>query len=175
VTADARTPEPLTERELGPVPVGFGSWIEVFDVQERMNIAADRIRDAAGTDSGLAGIIAAPETRRLTVYWQGDPSRDVIAVIDQVRAQLPVHVRPARFSATELSDASRVVATKPGVATAAGNVDGSGVTATVYDEVDVASWGVGVPITVKQFGPEDTSADAVQTATATARLRQHSS
>jgi hypothetical protein len=55
------------------VPAGFDSWTEVFDVQERMNMAADQIRDAAQTDSGLSGIVAAPESRRLTVYWKGEP------------------------------------------------------------------------------------------------------
>jgi hypothetical protein len=150
VTAVTAPPEPLTERELGPVPAGFASWTEVFDLQERMNLAADQIRDAAGAASGLAGIVAAPEARRLTVYWKGEPPPETTGLIGRIGAELPVDVRAARYSATELSDVSQVVATKPGVAMVAGNVDGSGVTATVDGEVDVASWGVGVPVTLRQ-------------------------
>jgi hypothetical protein len=122
----------------------------VFDVQERMNLAADSITDAAGADGGLAGIVAAPEARRLTVYWKGEPPADVSRVIDRVRAELPVDVKVARYSAAELSEVSRHVATQPGVAMVAGNVDGSGVTVTIHDEVDVTSWDVGVPVTLKQ-------------------------
>jgi len=147
---DPQASEPLGERDLGPVPAGFGSWTEVFDVQERMDVAADQITDATEAGRSLAGIVAAPETRRLTVYWKGELSRDMAAVIDGIRADVPVDVRPARYSATELNDVSRVVATKPGVAMVAGNVDGSGVTATIDGDVDVASWGVGVPVTLKR-------------------------
>ncbi len=151
-TTEVPAQEPLTERELGPVPAGFGSWTEVFDVQERMDLAADRIRDAAGVGSGLAGIVAAPEARRLTVYWKGEPSPDMTRLIDSIRSELPADVRAARYSATELDDVSRVVASKPGVATVAGNVDGSGVTATIDGAVDVASWGIDVPVTLKRGG-----------------------
>jgi hypothetical protein len=143
-------PEPLTERDMGPVPRGFRSWSEVFDLQETLNLAADRIRDLAGDGSGLAGIVAAPEARRLTVYWKDEPPRNVTALVDDIRRELPVDVRSARYSATELSEVSQLVATMPGVATVAGNVDGSGVTATVEGDVDVASWGVSVPVTLKQ-------------------------
>ena len=114
----------------GPVPAGFSSWAEVMGVQTRLIAAAERI-NAAGAQAGLAGIEARPESRRLKVYWKGSPPQATQALISSLRRQVPIDVLPARFSSTELIAASRDMARRPGVATSAPNVDGSGVTVTV--------------------------------------------
>jgi hypothetical protein len=146
IPPDTNPPAPET---VGPLPAGFGSWTEVFDLQQRMNTAADRISTAGGATVGLAGIVAAPEARRLTVYWKGQPPRETLRLIGEIRADLPVDVLPARYSAVELSEIGRSVITRPGVVSVGGNVDGSGITVTVSGDVNVADWGVDVPATLK--------------------------
>jgi hypothetical protein len=87
-----------------PVPGGFASWEELFDVQGRMNSAAAAIAAAAGSTahSGFGSFVAAPENRELRVYWRGSVPADVQKVIDQADTQIPVKILPARFTQGEL-------------------------------------------------------------------------
>jgi hypothetical protein len=71
-------------------------------------------------------------------------------VIAGVGTGLTVVVRPARHSATELAVAGRAVLDKAGLVAVSANVDGSGITVTVGSTVDVAGWGVRVPVTVRR-------------------------
>src|SRR5262245_48472740 len=88
--------------EFGPLPSGFSSWAELLGLQQRLSAAADRINAAAGTVDGLAGLVAQPESRQLTVYWKGAMPAATELLIAEIRTSLWVVVRPARFSAAEL-------------------------------------------------------------------------
>jgi hypothetical protein len=115
----------------GRAPVGFSSWAELFQVQNRLIAAAERINAAPEAQVGLGGIVARPESRRLKVYWKGSQPAAVRQLIADLRRQVPIDVLPARFSSAELVAASRQAADRPGVATSAPNADGSGVTVTM--------------------------------------------
>jgi hypothetical protein len=59
-----------------------------------------------------------------------------------------VDIRHARYSLAELTEISQLVITKPGVVMVGGNVDGSGITATIDADVNAPRWGVDVPVTL---------------------------
>lgn len=150
-TADA------TAGPAGPVPGGFASWRDLMAMQERLNDAAATITAAAaktGSGTGLAGIVADPESRRLRLHWKGAVPAEVSAIVTTVRGRIPVDVVPARHSEAELLAAARQVAVRPGVHTVAPNVDGSGLTARVSGQPsDVAAASLtelGVPVRVEQ-------------------------
>ena len=139
---------PPSVAEFGPLPSGFGSWAEVLERQQKITAAADRI-NAAGAIDGLAGMVAQPESKQLTVYWKGSVPAETERLIADIRTGLTVEVRPARHSATELAEAGRAVLERAGLVAVSANVDGSGITVTVDSDVDVAGWAVPVPVTVR--------------------------
>ena len=136
----------------GPVPGGFASWTDLFTLQNKLNVAATRILAAGG--AGNAGIVAAPESRRVDVYWKGQ----VPASVRQLAGRLgvPVVFHRARFSQSELAAEARRVAADPRVATAAPRQDGSGLQVTVAGGVTATGTSAGggvlgtsrVPVTV---------------------------
>src|SRR4051812_43734085 len=66
--ADGKPVTPSTQ-PAEAVPGGFASWRALFAEQDRLNAAAGEITAARG--EGFAGVVVAPEARRLTVYWKG--------------------------------------------------------------------------------------------------------
>src|SRR2546423_8181400 len=92
----------------GGVPAGFASWAEVMKEQNLLNAAGERVDAAPGAKEGLAGIVARPESRRLVVYWKGRVAAATTRPIHHLRAQVPIHVRPAEVSATELMAPAKV-------------------------------------------------------------------
>ncbi|TWP45720.1 hypothetical protein FKR81_38475 [Lentzea tibetensis] len=133
------------------VPGGFGSWAELTTTQERLNAAGEKILAAQrelGAESGYAGIVAAPESRRLTVYWKGALPGPVTEVVGGIRRELPVDVLPARHSETELLREAARIAARPGVHAVAPEVDGSGLTVTASG-VTTAAFDASVPVTVE--------------------------
>jgi hypothetical protein len=147
---------PASKSWPGRAPAGFSSWTELFQVQNRLIAAAERINAAPEAQAGLGGVVARPESRRLKVYWKGSQPAAVRQLIAGLRRQVPIDVLPARFSAAELTAASRQAADRPGVATSAPNADGSGVTVTVTAQM-ARSFAVdaigGIPVTV-EAGPQ---------------------
>ena len=118
-----------------PPPAGFSSWEELSDTQDSLNDAADQI--LSSTSPGYAGLVAAPETRQLTVYWKGAVPADVQ---DKARQTgVPVKFLSARFSAAELADEVTRLGADTRVFTSTPNVDGSGTTATVGTDADAAA------------------------------------
>lgn len=120
----------------GAVPGGFASWEQLLRTQERLVRAAARITAASGTNSnGFAGIVVAPEQRRLQVFWKGRTPARVSALISTVRRDVAVSVRPAAHSQRELAQQARRLATRsPGharITSVAPKVDGSGLAVTV--------------------------------------------
>jgi hypothetical protein len=112
----------------GPVPAGFGSWADVFAMQERLNAAATRILAAGG--AGNASIVAAPENRELRVYWNGRVPGAVRTLATQLG--VPVSFRPAAFTHRELVAAARQLAGSDSrIAEVAPKADGSGLEVTV--------------------------------------------
>lgn len=115
------------------VPGGFASWAELHDMQERLNAAATAIQAAAAEvaaksgENGYSSVLAAPENRRLDLYWKGAIPEAVQQVIAAQGKQVPIRVIPARFSETELIAEVRRLGGQPGVGEAAPMVDGSGV------------------------------------------------
>ncbi|WP_406060801.1 hypothetical protein OG462_24710 [Streptomyces sp. NBC_01077] len=112
-----------------PVPGGFGSWQELFTVQQRLNAAASSIKqaaDAAG-HTGLTGIIAAPENRELRVYWHGAVPADMRKHIENRAAAVPVSVLPAEYSKAELGAEARRLLASGSVSLASTRADGKGV------------------------------------------------
>jgi hypothetical protein len=109
---------------------------DLYAVQERLNDTAWRIQQAGG--DGYAGVVAAPETGRLRLYWKGGVPARVSAVIAEARRDVPVDVLPAAHTATELSAAAARLAARPGVVSVAPEADGSGLRATVSDPAAAA-------------------------------------
>ncbi|MGC3860614.1 hypothetical protein ACPSM1_10560 [Micromonospora chersina] len=109
------------------VPGGFASWRELFSVQDRLNAAAGEITAARG--AGFAGVVAAPETRRLTVYWKGRVPGSVRDLARQL--SVPVTFKPARFHQREMVAEAQRLAADPRAVSVAAKVDGSGLAVTV--------------------------------------------
>ncbi|MDH6464641.1 hypothetical protein M2302_004842 [Micromonospora sp. A200] len=116
------------------VPGGFSSWRELFSVQERLNSAADEIMAARG--DGFAGVVAAPEDRKLTVYWKGQVPGSVRDLAK--RLAVPVKFKPARFHQREMVAEAQRLATDPRAVSVAAKVDGSGLAVTVTGRAPAA-------------------------------------
>ena len=125
--AGAKSPNPSTGPAAEAVPGGFATWAELFSTQDRLNAAANQILKTDST--GYAGIVAAPESRQLRVYWKGAVPAAVTSLASQLN--VPVSFLPARFTQRELVAEARRLAADARVATAAPKVDGSGVEVTV--------------------------------------------
>ncbi|WP_432824243.1 hypothetical protein [Dactylosporangium sp. CA-092794] len=95
---------PAAAGPTGKVPAGFASWTEVMALQDRLNRAGERVLAAAHGEGGegFGAIVADPEQRKLQVYWKGTVPAPVEHLFGQLRADVPVEVRPARYSAAEL-------------------------------------------------------------------------
>ncbi|MFC0033946.1 S1 family peptidase [Micromonospora chaiyaphumensis] len=109
------------------VPGGFASWRALFAAQDRLNAAAGEITAARG--AGFAGVVAAPESRRLTVYWKGRVPGAVRDLAE--RLDVPVTFKPARFHQREMDAEARRLAADPRAVSVAAKVDGSGLAVTV--------------------------------------------
>ncbi|MEU4714441.1 S1 family peptidase [Micromonospora purpureochromogenes] len=116
------------------VPGGFSSWRELFSLQERLNSAADEIMAARG--DGFAGVVAAPEDRKLTVYWKGQVPGSVRDLAK--RLAVPVKFKPARFHQREMVAEAQRLAADPRAVSVAATVDGSGLAVTVTGRAPVA-------------------------------------
>ncbi|GGZ31317.1 hypothetical protein GCM10010387_26490 [Streptomyces inusitatus] len=152
------------------VPGDFTSWAQLFRAQGKMNETAHALEGSAGQKDGqgFAGVIAAPEKKRLTLYWHGALTPAARAAI--ASSAIPVVVERAPRTAKELSQASPRVAR---LADAAGvriaeiirPQDGSGLEVSVAgDEAEadrlrkaVAAKGLGVPVSVTSGGEVHTS------------------
>jgi hypothetical protein len=116
--------------DLGPVPAGFASWSELIAIQNDPDTAVTELNQATGATDGLAGMVAAPQSRRLVLHWKGTVPPATTKVIDRLRRTVPIEVRAAKYSAAELVEASRAFVARPGVLSAGPNSDGSGIMAT---------------------------------------------
>ncbi|MER7047505.1 GDSL-type esterase/lipase family protein [Streptomyces jumonjinensis] len=152
------------------VPGDFTSWEQLFRVQGKMNETAHALEDSAGQKrgQGFAGVIAAPEKKRLTLYWRGALTPAAKAAI--ASSATPVVVKQAPHTEKELSQVSPRVAR---LADSAGvrlteiirPQDGSGLKASVEGgEAEAArltkavtAAGLGVPVTVTAGGEVPTS------------------
>ncbi|WP_091613977.1 hypothetical protein [Micromonospora mirobrigensis] len=121
---------------------------------------AARIRTAAvAKPSGFAGV----ELRdgAVTVYWKGDVPTDMQRMLDDEGRKVPVTVRQAAWSASEMSGAATALAgrvradkaragTLRSVTSLRWSIRGDGLTATVADggKTPAALPDVGVPVTV---------------------------
>jgi hypothetical protein len=112
-----------------PVPAGFSSWAEVHAVQERQDVVADQLAEAAVAPdgTGFGSIVAEPDNRQLRLYWKGALPASVRALLAQ-DTEVTVIVQPAAYSATELqSEIDRMMAARPaGLAPSADRVTGAG-------------------------------------------------
>jgi hypothetical protein len=125
--ADTKSPSPSSGPAAEAVPGGFATWADLFATQDKLNAAANRILQTDST--GYAGIVAAPESRQLRVYWKGSVPAAVTSLVGQLG--VPVSFLPARFTQRELVAEAQRLAADARVATAAPEVDGSGVEITV--------------------------------------------
>ena len=113
----------------GAVPGGFATWGELFAMQDKLNAAATRIVGARG--AGYAGIVAAPATRRLTVYWKGAVPEAVRNLAG--RLGVPVTFTAARFTERELLAEAKRLGGDAQVLAIGPKVDGSGLHITVSE------------------------------------------
>jgi hypothetical protein len=126
--ADPDKPGPSTALPADPVPGGFRSWAELIDTQERLGAAAQRLSDAAEREQGFTGIEAAPEDRRVRLFWNGDLPDSMARLVEEISREVPVEVLPARYSLAELSRQQDAIAREEGVNGVGPQVDGSGLT-----------------------------------------------
>jgi hypothetical protein len=123
-----------------------------MEVQTRLDAVANQIWTAPGAASGLGGVTTVPRSRKLVVYWKGSLPSSSSELIRSIRRQTSVEVRPASYSAVELSAISQKLAAVPGVFTAGPEADASGVRVTVAAELTgtnrTEALDVGVPVSV---------------------------
>ncbi|MEU7909253.1 hypothetical protein [Actinoplanes sp. NPDC049118] len=132
-----------------------GGWQALMAVQERLNAAGTAILASAERlpdGGGYAGIVAAPHTRTLKVFWHGEPPAAVAAAVGAARRGVPVQVLPAAYSRAALQRAVRRLVADPAVTVASPNPDGSGVTVRVTGTAALSAAAAGVPVTV-EHGP----------------------
>jgi hypothetical protein len=120
---------PGSAQPAGAVPGGFATWGELFAMQDKLNAAATRIVGARG--AGYAGIVAAPATRRLTVYWKGAVPQAVRNLAG--RLGVPVTFTSARFTERELLAEAKRLGGDAQVLAIGPKVDGSGLHITVSE------------------------------------------
>ncbi|MEV0733132.1 hypothetical protein [Polymorphospora sp. NPDC050346] len=120
-------PSVTTQMTTQAAPAGFASWAEVYELQTRLNAAAERILRAG--DAGNPSIVADPLRRELLVHWKGTVPPAVLA--EAATAGVPVRFRPARHTLRELTAEARRIVGDERVAEAAPDADGGGLTVTV--------------------------------------------
>jgi hypothetical protein len=110
------------------VPGGYATWEELFEVQNRMNRAAESIQAAARnlTKSGFASAVAAPEARELVIYWSGPVPQAIEAVVRRERKLIPISVKPAPYAEHELLAEVERLGRSPAVLEAGPLLDGRG-------------------------------------------------
>jgi V8-like Glu-specific endopeptidase len=130
VAADTDSPAPVHIAISDPVPGGFASWDELFAMQARMDdalAAIEAVVDVHGY-SGRGSAIAAPENRKLLIYWRGNLPTPVQQVISERRKTMPIQVLPARFTREQMSRTQERLMHLPGVMETEPRSDASGVT-----------------------------------------------
>jgi S1-C subfamily serine protease len=91
-----------------PVPGGYESWADLYEVQTELDKTADQIvaiSKGLGEESGYGSIVVSPETRTLTLYWKGSVPAQVKDVLDDIRADLSTTTVAAAYSLAEMQDA----------------------------------------------------------------------
>ncbi|MFC6081356.1 chymotrypsin family serine protease [Sphaerisporangium aureirubrum] len=146
----------------GPVPGGYASWKDLLLDQRKMVRAADRITAALGrSGDGYAGVVAAPESHELRVYWKGEVPARIDALVGSLRRDVAISVLPAPYSARELErEANRLIRENTGLITSvAPSQDGSGLTASTASlgTARSAVSGAAVPVTL-EYGARPTPA-----------------
>ncbi|RLU80174.1 hypothetical protein CTZ27_35620 [Streptomyces griseocarneus] len=105
-----------------PVPGGFASWDKLYSFQQSMNAVVHHVQRLAFLEktNGYAGAVAAPETRKVEIFWKGK----VPALVSEFagRSKIPVDVKPAPYSKAELEDAAKPVMKEMGRSAASGRV-----------------------------------------------------
>ncbi|MFC7385921.1 chymotrypsin family serine protease [Sphaerisporangium rhizosphaerae] len=156
----ASAPDPVKPRttgsveHTGPVPGGYASWKDLLLDQQKMVRAADRITAALpGDGGGYAGLVAAPESRELRVYWKGRPPKAIDDLVGRLRREVAISVLPARYSARELEgEANRLIRANRDLITSIEPLqDGSGLNATTASAgaTRTAISGAAVPVSVE--------------------------
>jgi hypothetical protein len=120
--SERRFAERTPVQSAGDAPAGFGTWAEVFAMQEKLNSAAEKIVAAPG--EGFAGIVAAPQNRDVRVYWKGDVPASLRALASGL--DVPVKFLPAKFTERELLAETKRLGADPQVRSVGPEVDGSG-------------------------------------------------
>ncbi|MFC4532516.1 hypothetical protein [Sphaerisporangium dianthi] len=160
VAPAAAAPDPVKDTRTqsieptGKVPGGFASWKDLLAAQEKLTRAADRITEAVAQNSGgYAGVIAAPESRELRVYWKGKPSKAFNDLLGLLRRDVAISVLPAQYTARELEgEANRLIRANSSVLTSIAPLqDGSGLKAStaVLGAARSAISGAKVPVTLE--------------------------
>ncbi|MEV0392194.1 hypothetical protein [Polymorphospora rubra] len=109
------------------VPAGFTTWAEVYELQTRLNRAAEKLLRAG--DAGNPSIVADPLRRELLVHWKGTVPSAVLA--EAATAGVPVRFQPARHTLRELTVEARRIVDDERVVEATPDADGGGLTVTV--------------------------------------------
>ncbi|MFI8829344.1 S1 family peptidase [Streptomyces sp. NPDC053431] len=112
-------------------------------VQGTLDAAADRIM-TAGKNGNLGSIVINPESRRLLVYWKGEPPSDVRRIANSMSSDLKAEILPAKHSRLELLSSLDVTVkqlAKVGinVTEAAPLSDSSGISVSVLGDLDLAA------------------------------------
>jgi hypothetical protein len=97
--------------------------------QGRLLPSANRILMAARDADGYAGMSAAPESGRVTLYWKGALPKELAAMIEA--EPVPFSVVQARYSLAELLAETEKVVRQPGVSAVGPLTDGSGLSVSM--------------------------------------------
>jgi hypothetical protein len=125
-TPSAKKPVVVDSGPAGKVPAGFESWDALYTEQARLNKVADQLYLPAV--EGYAGLVVAPESHEVRLYWKGRVPAAVASKAAAARTDVPVKVLSAAFSEKELAaEAGRWMKSGKDVTSAGPAADGSGV------------------------------------------------
>jgi hypothetical protein len=91
------------------LPPGFSSVPEFREVLNGLRQGAARLSPAVDDLPGFTGIELSASQRSIIVHWQGTPPPEARRLMAGVRSQVPVVVKPARYSHRQLLAAARKV------------------------------------------------------------------
>jgi hypothetical protein len=99
-----------------PIPGGFESWEDLYQVQDELDRVADLIvgiSNELGTQSGYGSIEVSPENRKLSLYWKGNVPTEVQDTLDGIREDLTFETFDADFSLSEMQSAKNELIENP--------------------------------------------------------------
>ncbi|MFF8848082.1 S1 family peptidase [Streptomyces sp. NPDC015127] len=99
------------------IPGGFASWGDFFEVQDDLDLLADKVHaeDLRAGGHGYGSAVVSAENRQIELYWKGSPPKNISSILEKAPRNLSVKILPASYSMTEMQRAAHQMASQPSV------------------------------------------------------------